>query len=173
MAPDYYAVLGLERDARQVQIKKAYFELAKKMHPDKHHGTETEKGANMAFEHLQKAYKVLSDPKQRSVYDASLAERPGDALGRQATAAGPREGPSWLPGAQASRQRFGVSDLQLGLRRLWRQRQKRAAPSVAGPLCFLVGIFAVFRGIPMGMMYLMDESERPDRASPPPLALRH
>mmetsp|Transcript_103157 Transcript_103157/g.274249 ORF Transcript_103157/g.274249 Transcript_103157/m.274249 type:complete len:176 (-) Transcript_103157:34-561(-) len=175
MVPNYYAVLGVEKDARQVQIKKAYFDLAKKMHPDKHHGTEIEKGATMAFEHLQKAYKVLADPKQRSAYDAILAAGPGDALnGKAAAASGPRDGPSWLPRrAGASQQWLSAPIVQQTLRRLWRQRNKRATPSIAGPLCLLGGIFVVFRGIPAGMMYLMDEGERPDRASPPPLALRH
>ncbi|CAL1150219.1 unnamed protein product [Cladocopium goreaui] len=96
--PDYYSVLGLERDARPTQIKKAYFQLAKKMHPDRHHGTDIEKGATHAFEHLQKAYNVLSNPEKRRQYDASLGTRPGEGSAAQALRGqrGSPGGPSWL-----------------------------------------------------------------------------
>mmetsp|Transcript_86367 Transcript_86367/g.239504 ORF Transcript_86367/g.239504 Transcript_86367/m.239504 type:complete len:169 (-) Transcript_86367:70-576(-) len=153
MVPNYYAVLGVDRDARQVQIKKAYFELAKQMHPDKHHGTDMEKGASQAFEHLQKAYKVLSDPKLRSAYDAGLA---GGPLPRAVAAS--TTGPSWLPSAPlASGWWAGAPQVQARLRRLWRLPRKKAAPSVARPFCLLAGVFLVFRGIPVGVMYLMED----------------
>ena len=62
----YYEVLGVERGASAGEIKKAYYALAKKYHPDTNKGDEeTEK----RFQEVQKAYEVLRDAKTRSAYD--------------------------------------------------------------------------------------------------------
>eukprot|EP00971_Amphidinium_carterae_P294154 5840436-Amphidinium_carterae.1 len=81
-------------DARAVQIKQAYKELALKMHPDRHHGTGNEEGAHHAFEYLQKAYAVLSDPKKRQDYDAGLAASTAKEASKGGN--GTPGGPSWL-----------------------------------------------------------------------------
>lgn len=59
---DLYKVLGIDRGANEREIKKAYFELAKKHHPDK--GGEEEE-----FKKIQKAYDILSNPDKKMMYD--------------------------------------------------------------------------------------------------------
>jgi len=71
MAPepqDYYAILGVARDASQEDIKRAYFKAAQKLHPDKN----TAAGETELFMGAQLAYEVLSNPKRRALYDATL-----------------------------------------------------------------------------------------------------
>lgn len=68
MQPDYYTVLGLLREASQEQIKRAYFEAAQRLHPDKNVAA----GETEIFLEIQKAYEVLSNPKRRLQYDATL-----------------------------------------------------------------------------------------------------
>lgn len=66
--PDYYAILGVLRDASQEEIKRAYFEAAQRLHPDKN----VAPGETEIFLEVQQAYEVLSNPKRRSLYDATL-----------------------------------------------------------------------------------------------------
>lgn len=66
--PDHYAVLGVFRDASQEEIKHAYFEAAQKLHPDKNVAA----GETELFLEIQQAYEVLSNPKRRNLYDATL-----------------------------------------------------------------------------------------------------
>lgn len=73
MSKDYYAILGVDRDATGEQIKKAYRRQAMKVHPDVAQGED----AAEQFKELSEAYEVLSDPNKRSVYD-----RGGDPMGR-------------------------------------------------------------------------------------------
>ncbi len=63
---DYYAVLGVARNAKEPEIKKAYRRLARKNHPDVNPG---DKSAEERFKKVQEAYDVLSDPKKRAIYD--------------------------------------------------------------------------------------------------------
>jgi len=62
---DYYNVMGLERDASQDEIKRAYRKLARKYHPD----VSKEADAEALFKELGEAYAVLKDPEKRAAYD--------------------------------------------------------------------------------------------------------
>lgn len=63
---DYYEVLGLQRDANQDQIKKAYRKLAIQFHPDKNPGDTV---AEEKFKEATEAYQVLSNDEHRAQYD--------------------------------------------------------------------------------------------------------
>ena len=65
MAKDYYALLGVGRDATEVDVKKAFRNLARKLHPD----VSDEPDAEERFKEVVEAYEVLSDPEKRQVYD--------------------------------------------------------------------------------------------------------
>ena len=65
---DYYSLLGLGRDATPEDIKRAYFEAAQKLHPDKN----TVAGETEIFLDVQQAYETLANPKRRTQYDATL-----------------------------------------------------------------------------------------------------
>jgi molecular chaperone DnaJ len=64
---DYYEVLGVARDASEKEIKRAYRKKAMHYHPDKYDGPKEE--AEEKFKDLNEAYSILSDPKQRQIYD--------------------------------------------------------------------------------------------------------
>jgi molecular chaperone DnaJ len=66
MAKDYYKILGVDKKASEDDIKKAYRNLAMKLHPDKN----KEKGAEDKFKEINEAYAVLGDPQKRQQYDA-------------------------------------------------------------------------------------------------------
>ncbi len=63
---DYYEVLGVARDASEVQIKSAYRKLALKFHPDRNPGDHK---AEEAFKEAAQAYAVLADSQKRGMYD--------------------------------------------------------------------------------------------------------
>ena len=63
---DYYKILGIQKDSNQIQIRKAFRELALKYHPDKNKNSEE---SNLKFMQIVQAYEVLSDVKARKRYD--------------------------------------------------------------------------------------------------------
>ena len=64
---DYYKILGVNKNAAQDEIKKAYRKLAQKYHPDKAKGDKKE--AEEQFKKISEAYAVLSNPEKRKDYD--------------------------------------------------------------------------------------------------------
>ncbi|KAJ9121825.1 hypothetical protein QFC22_002448 [Naganishia vaughanmartiniae] len=78
-----YDILGVSKDASASDIKKTYYQLAKKWHPD----TNKDEKAHEKFMEIQAAYDILSDDKKRAAYDqyGSASQQPGfdaDAFSR-------------------------------------------------------------------------------------------
>ena len=63
---DYYSILGLDKNASQEDIKKAYRKLARKHHPDVN---PNDPAASKKFQQINEANEVLSDPEKRKKYD--------------------------------------------------------------------------------------------------------
>jgi curved DNA-binding protein len=93
---DYYAILGVPRDAREEDIRKAFRKLARQYHPDV---AKDKKAAEERFKEINEAQEVLSDPVKRKKYDElgahwqdeGAGEMPrGWAGGRWQEAAGPQ-----------------------------------------------------------------------------------
>jgi DnaJ-class molecular chaperone len=72
---DPYAVLGVPRDAGDTDIKSAYRQLAKRLHPDLHPG---EAEADARFQELQTAYRILKDAQLRRGYDRGFIDAAGN-----------------------------------------------------------------------------------------------
>ncbi|CAA6660587.1 unnamed protein product [Spirodela intermedia] len=83
---DYYEVLGVTKNASPSEIKKAYYALAKKLHPDTN---KDDAEAERKFQEVQRAYEVLKDDEKRSLYDQVGAE----AFEQAASGGGPGGGP--------------------------------------------------------------------------------
>jgi molecular chaperone DnaJ len=66
MKQDFYVVLGVQRDASEADIKKAYRKLAMECHPDRNNG---DKSSEEKFKLVTEAYEVLRDPEKRAGYD--------------------------------------------------------------------------------------------------------
>jgi DnaJ-class molecular chaperone len=90
MEDDYYKILGLDRNASDADIQKAYRTLARRHHPDVN---PDDKAAKEKFQRIQTAYEVLKDPEKREMYD-----RYGSAF-ESMQAGGPGGGPWRTQGA--------------------------------------------------------------------------
>ena len=104
MTKDFYAVLGVAKDADSAAIKKAYRNLAKKYHPDRN---PDDAAAAEKFKEIGEAYAVLSDSKEREQYDAIRSMAGGGAR--------------FTPGGRRRRRRLR-GHLLLDVRRRGRQR---------------------------------------------------
>ena len=85
MTKDFYAVLGVAKDADSAAIKKAYRALAKKYHPDRN---PDDAAAAEKFKEIGEAYAVLSDAKERQQYDAIRSMAGGGARFTSGTGGG-------------------------------------------------------------------------------------
>ena len=99
MANDYYAALGVARDATPEDIKRAYRKLARELHPDVNPDPATQE----RFKEVTGAYEVLSDPEKRQMYDLGGDPRSPAAAVRSARAR-PASGSatSWTPSSAAA-----------------------------------------------------------------------
>jgi curved DNA-binding protein len=84
---DYYKILGIERNADEKEVKKAYRRLARQYHPDMNPG---DKAAEARFKEINEANEVLSDPEKRRKYDEL-----GQNYQRWQQAGGPAGGFDW------------------------------------------------------------------------------
>lgn len=101
MPDDYYKILGVDENASQEEIKKAYRKKAHKHHPDKSDGDEEK------FKKVSEAYDVLSDEKKRSQYD-----KYGKEFQKQAGGSGGFGGQGFGFQQQAGgRQQFDMGDI--------------------------------------------------------------
>ena len=95
---DYYASLGVARDAPAEAVKKAYRKLARKYHPD----VSKEPQAEQRMKELNEAYAVLSDPEKRAAYDQlGKAYRPGQDF---------RPPPDWDANMEFSEREFSGAE---------------------------------------------------------------
>ena len=86
----YYQVLGVADDAPPTDLKKSYFRLARKFHPDlfsRELPHETIQKIDEVFDQITKAYQTLSDDKRKEEYDKQLSAPPGDERKNQANEA--------------------------------------------------------------------------------------
>ncbi|HEV3022484.1 MAG TPA: J domain-containing protein [Pirellulales bacterium] len=126
MAEDYYKTLGVNREASQAEIDKAYAKLARKYHPDVN---PDDKSAKTKFQAVQSAYDVLKDPKKRELYDRYGSAFEGVGGG------GPRPGQPWGHGAgpeefdftQFFGERFGAEG-EAGFGDLFNQFRRAKSP---------------------------------------------
>ena len=81
---DFYTLLGVPRNASVEEIRRAYREAALRLHPDKNTGP----GDTELFLKVNKAYEILSDLDQRTVYDKSLVEHDVELTARSSFRAG-------------------------------------------------------------------------------------
>ena len=81
MEADYYKVLGVDPAASSKEIGKAFRQLARKVHPDKlpqGSSEEVQLQAKHRFQQVAKAWEILGDPQQRSLYDAQRSTAPAE-----------------------------------------------------------------------------------------------
>ena len=76
-AMDFYAILGVPRDADEQAIRRAFRILARRYHPDRGAGSSSDR-----FRQVAEAYETLSDPARRQHYDLSLVPNPPRAFNR-------------------------------------------------------------------------------------------
>eukprot|EP00884_Botryococcus_braunii_P012842 jgi/Botrbrau1/21559/Bobra.174_2s0058.2 len=82
---DYYEILGVSKNSSDAEIKRAFYQLAKKYHPDTNKDDPT---AEAKFQNITKAYDTLRDPQKRQVYDMVGPEGMERGMGQEGGAKG-------------------------------------------------------------------------------------
>jgi len=154
---DYYAVLGLGRDATTEEVKAVYRQLARAFHPDAN--VEATKAEDFAaaehFKKITEAYTVLSDPEKRALYDRwGESWREAKTKGRRSPA---RQRARSVPTSQPGRKRR-LQDDHL------EHTERRLDVSVAGIELIGVGVTVDVR------TRLLDEEEASDGTHAQPTA---
>ena len=90
-AEDPYKVLGLSRGASSAEVKHAYRELSRRLHPDKDRQAPASV-ATARFQSLKAAYELLSDPVRRRALDSTVVSAPAWPTAAANKAAAPRAG---------------------------------------------------------------------------------
>lgn len=86
MKETYYSILGVEPSATDKQIKRAYYRLARDLHPDKAPNPKARAENEQRFAAVSKAYNILKDKKKRAKYDQTL-----DKVSSKPEAEGPQQ----------------------------------------------------------------------------------
>lgn len=136
---DYYAVLGLEREASPEDIRRAYHRFARKLHPD----VNEEAGATELFLEVQEAYETLSNPERRIEYDKTLPPVPKSSM--------PAVDLSILY-SRASLMRLNEPQLIYVLMELSTTTKAQAVPSLPLNLCLVIDRSTSMQGERMDMV---------------------
>jgi hypothetical protein len=105
---DYYATLGVDKDASQADISKAYRRLARELHPD---ARPNDPEAETKFKEVSEAHSVLSNPEKRKEYDQVREMVSSGAFAGFPGAGGPGGGFGGFPGGAGGGQAFDIGDL--------------------------------------------------------------
>ncbi|MBI1291279.1 DnaJ domain-containing protein [bacterium] len=104
---DYYSILGVDRHAPEREIKRAYYNLARDLHPDKAKTPEEGRASAERLAVISKAYNTLKDPAKRAEYDAATAsgsnQRASTAAVPRMTAPKPGAAPPSSPGVKGGK----------------------------------------------------------------------
>lgn len=120
---DYYAILGVDRNATDKDIKNAYRKLARKYHPD----VSKESDAEERFKDVAEAYQTLKDPETRAAYDQLGTHRPGEEF---------QAPPDWARhyggGEQFSFEDLDLEDLFANLTGRFHRGRRQSGGAIAG-----------------------------------------
>ncbi len=151
---DYYKILGVERNASQDDIKKAFRKLAHQHHPDK------KDGDSVKFKEANEAYSVLSDDKKRSQYDQFGSSAFGNGAGFDASGFGGFDFSQFTQGANGNNIEFDLGDIFgsfFGGQGRSREQARRGRDiSIDTELTFSESIFGVERKISVTKTGLCD-----------------
>ena len=159
MSSNYYQILGVDENASEIDIKRAYRRLAREFHPDV---TQTPEAEN-TFKEINRAYDILSDPLKRADFDSTLHPT-AETYQKESPAPGTEEAYAWQPptqptetaGSPASRISativvFFIASLAIEffLRWLFPENQ------ISAPLLYIPGLVL---GIICGIMWGVDNN---------------
>ncbi|HEX7174543.1 MAG TPA: DnaJ domain-containing protein [Pyrinomonadaceae bacterium] len=123
----HYEVLGVGRSVPPAEIKRAYYALARRFHPDRFSreaDAELRARIESAFARIAKAYDVLSDPKARAAYDLRLGRTPDASGGQRQQQREQRPDASAGGGDGVSGKTAGAGDVPPGAEEKFRQGQE-------------------------------------------------